>query len=250
MLNRSQDSEQKLTLHDESTLLQVLRKNEYPPQQLLQGDYQACPSFVLVDFEGMSLKLCLCHAKTVKDLHDSALSLYSRLIEQLLADTHEPSDHRTRSSTNKAVRKKVMVALATKNNNECLDQFLAHSHKSLKDLQPGEHLVAVFSKRPKSQENDLGSYEKIKIIGKGGFAEKVYLARHKESGGLVAIKTISKQFILQEQGRYNQVFSELKVMQQLLEHPFVIKLQRAFASKDDLHLVVDFCAGGELFYLL
>jgi serine/threonine protein kinase len=143
-----------------------------------------------------------------------------------------------------------MVALATKNNNECLDQFLTHGYKSLKDLQPGEHLVAIYSKRPKILDNDLGLYEKIKIIGKGGFAEKVYLARYKENGSLVAIKTISKQFILKEQGRYNQVFSELKVMQQLLEHPFVIKLQRAFASKDDLHLVVDFCAGGELFYLL
>ena len=49
----------------------------------------------------------------------------------------------------------------------------------------------------------MNDYEKIKIIGKGGFAEKVYLARNKESGGLVAIKTISKKFILQEQGRYN-----------------------------------------------
>jgi len=39
-------------------------------------------------------------------------------------------------------------------------------------------------------------------------------------------------------------------MQRLLEHPFVIKLQHAFTSKDSLHFVVDFCSGGELFYLL
>jgi serine/threonine protein kinase len=32
----------------------------------------------------------------------------------------------------------------------------------------------------------------MKVIGKGGFAEKVYLARKKDSGNLFAIKTMSK----------------------------------------------------------
>lgn len=66
------------------------------------------------------------------------------------------------------------------------------------------------------------------MIGQGGFAEKVYLARKKDTGMLCAIKTMSKKFILGELGRYEQVFGELKVMQKLGEHPFVIKLQHAF----------------------
>ena len=32
------------------------------------------------------------------------------------------------------------------------------------------------------------------------------------------------KFILEEEGRYEQVYSELKVMQKLLDHPFVIIL--------------------------
>jgi serine/threonine protein kinase len=36
------------------------------------------------------------------------------------------------------------------------------------------------------------------VIGKGGFAEKVYLARKKDSGNLVAIKTMCKKFIMEE----------------------------------------------------
>jgi len=43
----------------------------------------------------------------------------------------------------------------------------------------------------------------LKIIGKGGFAEKVYLARKKDTGSLVAIKTMCKKFIMEEQGRYD-----------------------------------------------
>lgn len=39
-------------------------------------------------------------------------------------------------------------------------------------------------------------------------------------------------------------------MQHLRQHPFVIKLHHAFQSKDYLHFVVEFCSGGELFYLL
>jgi serine/threonine protein kinase len=36
------------------------------------------------------------------------------------------------------------------------------------------------------------------VIGKGGFAEKVYLARKKDTGKLYAIKTMCKKFLLEE----------------------------------------------------
>ena len=58
----------------------------------------------------------------------------------------------------------------------------------------------------------MQDFDKIKVIGKGGFAEKVYLARKKDTGSLYAIKTMNKGFIMEEQGRYEQVFGELKVM--------------------------------------
>ena len=44
----------------------------------------------------------------------------------------------------------------------------------------------------------MQDYDKIKIIGKGGFADKVYLVRKKDTGTLYAIKTMSKKFILEE----------------------------------------------------
>lgn len=36
----------------------------------------------------------------------------------------------------------------------------------------------------------------------------------------------------------------------MLNHPFIVKLKFAFHSKSHLHLVMDFCPGGELFFLL
>lgn len=75
-------------------------------------------------------------------------------------------------------------------------------------------LEAIFSKQMKKQvkqkddktrESQSGKammtmkdFDKIKIIGKGGFAEKVYLARKKDTGSLYAIKTMSKSFIMEE----------------------------------------------------
>ena len=59
----------------------------------------------------------------------------------------------------------------------------------------------MFSKHLKGQTKTnltIDDFEKIKVIGKGGFAEKVYLARKKDTGALLAIKTMCKKFILEE----------------------------------------------------
>ena len=80
-------------------------------------------------------------------------------------------------------------------------------------------LIAVFSKQMKKRQSadrdgsspnmdtsgngttlmmSMQDFDKIKVIGKGGFAEKVYLARKKDTGSLYAIKTMSKKFIMEE----------------------------------------------------
>ena len=147
-----------------------------------------------------------------------------------------------------------MCTLASQSGNENIDLLL--SSKMDSDLKflllPGVTLVAIFSKRSKQKRAyvSLDDFQKLKVIGQGGFAEKVYLARKKDSGENVVIKTMCKKFILDEMGRYEQVFGELKVMELLLDSPFVIKLFFAFQSEDHLHFVMDFCSGGELFYLL
>jgi hypothetical protein len=56
--------------------------------------------------------------------------------------------------------------------------------KPLTAIPNGFTLNAVFSKRLKGQQTQicLDDFDTIKVIGKGGFAEKVYLARKKDSG--------------------------------------------------------------------
>jgi hypothetical protein len=56
-------------------------------------------------------------------------------------------DQRTRSSTNQAkIRRKVLVALATLNGNESLDQYLMIGEKQISGIVTGLKLQAVFAR--------------------------------------------------------------------------------------------------------
>jgi hypothetical protein len=78
--------------------------------------------------------------------------------------------------------------------------------KPISVIVTGLKLQAVFARHLRANLNtkyiSIDDFDKLKVIGKGGFAEKVYLARKKDTGALVAIKTMCKKFIMEEQGRY------------------------------------------------
>jgi len=99
--------------------------------------------------------------------------------------------------------------LKTTNSNESIDLYLTIGEKAISVVySPGMTLVAVFSSKCKGSgpgketQLCLADFDKDKVIGKGGFAEKVYLARKKDTGSLYAIKTMSKDFILEDSDRY------------------------------------------------
>lgn len=62
------------------------------------------------------------------------------------------------------------------------------------------------------------------------------------------MKVIEKNSLEQE-NKIKQVLNEKRIMEKL-ENPFVVRLYWSFQSKSKLHFVMDFCAGGELFYHL
>jgi serine/threonine protein kinase len=90
-------------------------------------------------------------------------------------------------------------------------------------------------------------FEPMKIIGKGGFSE-VVLARKKDTGELFAVKSIEKSSLFSE-NRLPQIVSEKDILK-AADHPFIVKLCMAFQTKHKVHLVMEFCPGGELFFHL
>ena len=94
---------------------------------------------------------------------------------------------------------------------------------------------------------NLDTFDIIKVIGKGSFG-KVFLVRHKAKKSLHALKVLKKEFII----RKNQV-EHTKTERSVLgyiHHPYVVGLTMAFQTHDKLFFVLDYCAGGELFYHL
>ncbi|RLN10442.1 hypothetical protein BBJ28_00023304 [Nothophytophthora sp. Chile5] len=94
----------------------------------------------------------------------------------------------------------------------------------------------------------LRQYEPLKVIGRGGFGH-VMVARHLPSGTLVAIKTLSKRSIA-AQNQVQHSRAEKAVLTRCRDHPFIVQLHTCFQTIDHLHLVLDYCPGGELFFHL
>ena len=94
---------------------------------------------------------------------------------------------------------------------------------------------------------NLEAFDIIRVVGKGSFG-KVFLVREKETSTLYAMKVLKKDYII----RKNQV-EHTKTERNVLgyvHHPFIVGLNMAFQTPDKLFFVLDYCAGGELFFHL
>ncbi|KAF0698723.1 Aste57867_10677 [Aphanomyces stellatus] len=94
----------------------------------------------------------------------------------------------------------------------------------------------------------LRQYTPLKMIGKGGFGQ-VMVARHNATHQIVAIKTMNKH-TLTTQNQVAHTKSERNVLIKCYNHPFIVKLLASFQTIDHLHMVLEFCPGGELFFHL
>lgn len=93
----------------------------------------------------------------------------------------------------------------------------------------------------------LDSFKIIKVIGKGSFG-KVFLVREKTGGEIFAMKVLRKDNII-KRNQVEHTKTERNVLG-YVRHPFIVGLNMAFQTRDKLFFVLDYCAGGELFFHL
>eukprot|EP00920_Eleutheroschizon_duboscqi_P036861 GHVT01088497.1.p1 GENE.GHVT01088497.1~~GHVT01088497.1.p1 ORF type:complete len:625 (+),score=71.35 GHVT01088497.1:616-2490(+) len=89
---------------------------------------------------------------------------------------------------------------------------------------------------PIAQHYDIG-----RTIGRGTWGE-VKAVYHRLTGAKRAAKKIPK-FYVEDVERFRQ---EITIMKSL-DHPNIVRLHEAFEDDMDIYLVMEFCAGGELF---
>lgn len=79
-------------------------------------------------------------------------------------------------------------------------------------------------------------------------AGKVFLVREKQTSEMFALKVLRKDNII-KRNQVEHTRTERSVLG-YVKHPFIVGMNMAFQSKDKLYFVLDYCAGGELFFHL
>eukprot|EP00484_Ammonia_sp_Unknown_P005059 CAMPEP_0197075146 /NCGR_PEP_ID=MMETSP1384-20130603/211462_1 /TAXON_ID=29189 /ORGANISM="Ammonia sp." /LENGTH=576 /DNA_ID=CAMNT_0042513989 /DNA_START=108 /DNA_END=1838 /DNA_ORIENTATION=- len=129
-----------------------------------------------------------------------------------------------------------------------LSQYLDwQKHQSLtKADMPGSEKPGGRSK-PHRQNCVVDDFVLLKVLGKGSFG-KVLLVRKKDDNKIFAMKCLKKQRVFQRH-QVEHTKTERRVLG-YLNHPFLVSLHYAFQTDQKLFLVLDYAAGGELFFHL
>ncbi|KMZ57538.1 putative Auroralike protein kinase [Zostera marina] len=99
----------------------------------------------------------------------------------------------------------------------------------------------------KIEEWAFSDFQIGKRLGDGKFG-KVYLAREKVSGYIIALKVIYLEK-LEKYQHHSHLYQEI-LIQSSLAHPNVLRLYTWFRNETAIYLVLEYAAGGELYKVL
>ncbi|KAL6205124.1 hypothetical protein ACLB2K_022388 [Fragaria x ananassa] len=94
-------------------------------------------------------------------------------------------------------------------------------------------------------EDVRSTYSIGKELGRGQFGV-THLCTHKQTGEHFACKTIAKRKLVNKED-IEDVRREVQIMHHLTGQPNIVELKGAYEDKQSVHLVMELCAGGELF---
>ncbi|RRT38103.1 hypothetical protein B296_00046137 [Ensete ventricosum] len=94
-------------------------------------------------------------------------------------------------------------------------------------------------------EDVCATYSLGKELGRGQFGV-THLCTHKDTGEKLACKTIAKRKLANKED-IEDVRREVRIMYHLAGQPNIVELKGAYEDKQSVHLVMELCAGGELF---
>ncbi|KAI8945523.1 serine/threonine-protein kinase [Xylaria longipes] len=97
---------------------------------------------------------------------------------------------------------------------------------------------------PSHPQLHLGLFEIARKLGEGGFGQ-VYLAKHRESDFICALKILDKERIM-DKGEERHVKSEIEVHSRL-RHPGILGFYGWFHDSERIVMILEYAIGGELY---
>uniref|UniRef100_H2ZMM2 non-specific serine/threonine protein kinase n=1 Tax=Ciona savignyi TaxID=51511 RepID=H2ZMM2_CIOSA len=94
------------------------------------------------------------------------------------------------------------------------------------------------------RHNVKSRYDFYGNLGKGTYG-KVKLARHRETGNMVAVKTIKKDKIKHDVDM-KHIRREMEIMSSI-QHDHIIQIFEVFENQDKIVIVMEYAPGGELY---
>eukprot|EP00897_Mesotaenium_endlicherianum_P006835 jgi/Mesen1/617/ME000108S10771 len=88
-------------------------------------------------------------------------------------------------------------------------------------------------------------YEIQKELG-SGFSGCVRLCKERTTGELVACKSILKASLIGQED-VDDLLREIEILEKLKGHPNIVELKGVYEDKEAVHLVMEYCQGGDLF---
>uniref|UniRef100_A0A8C9U8Y5 Ribosomal protein S6 kinase n=1 Tax=Scleropages formosus TaxID=113540 RepID=A0A8C9U8Y5_SCLFO len=117
------------------------------------------------------------------------------------------------------------------------------------DLFTVQHEVTNANLTGHVEKVGIKNFELLKVLGTGAYG-KVFLVRKvsgHDSGKLYAMKVLKKATIVQKAKTAEHTRTERQVLEHIRQSPFLVTLHYAFQTDTQLHLILDYVNGGELF---
>eukprot|EP00270_Netrium_digitus_P007111 TRINITY_DN2064_c1_g1_i2.p1 TRINITY_DN2064_c1_g1~~TRINITY_DN2064_c1_g1_i2.p1 ORF type:complete len:534 (-),score=134.10 TRINITY_DN2064_c1_g1_i2:90-1691(-) len=129
--------------------------------------------------------------------------------------------------------------------------------KPHQNAQPSSHPPLATEHHDVEKKKDVGNvlgrptedvrdtYTIGRELGRGQFGV-TYLCTEKTTGEQYACKSIAKRKLVSKEDR-EDVAREVAIMHHLSGHPHIVTVRGAYEDKQNVHIVMELCAGGELF---
>ncbi|KAG6491607.1 hypothetical protein ZIOFF_046539 [Zingiber officinale] len=112
-------------------------------------------------------------------------------------------------------------------------------------VSPAKSAAPIGPVLGRPMEDVRATYFLGKELGRGQFGV-IHLCTHKATGEKLACKTLPKRKLTNEED-IEDVRREVQIMYHLSGQPNIVELKGAYEDKQSVHLVMELCAGGELF---